>query len=61
MENNRVATARILVIDDEEGMREGCRRALVSAGHAVDAAPDLATGREFIKFGTRNMTWLILS
>ena len=34
------APARILVIDDELGMREGCRRALVPQGHHVDTAAD---------------------
>ncbi len=33
-------TGRILVIDDELGMREGCRRALVPLGHQVDVAAD---------------------
>jgi len=35
--------ARILVIDDELGIREGCRRVLEPAGYAVEVA---ATGRE---------------
>ncbi len=34
---------RILVIDDELGIREGCRRTLESEGYAVEVA---ATGRE---------------
>jgi signal transduction histidine kinase len=38
----------ILVVDDEVGMREGCRRALSPAGYAVDVASDLATGLEMI-------------
>jgi len=29
--------ARILVVDDEKGMREGCRRILASEGHIVQA------------------------
>jgi two-component system, sensor histidine kinase and response regulator len=40
--------AQILVIDDEPGMREGCRRALRSVGHAVETAPDLTTARDLI-------------
>jgi two-component system sensor histidine kinase/response regulator len=32
--------ARILVIDDELGMREGCRRTLTPLGHQVDVAAD---------------------
>ena len=35
--------ARILVVDDELGMREGCRRALTAVGHQVETA---ATGDE---------------
>jgi signal transduction histidine kinase len=37
---------RILVIDDETGMREGCRRALAPAGYIVDTAADLTTGQD---------------
>ncbi|MCL6430449.1 MAG: response regulator [Anaerolineae bacterium] len=33
-------TGRILVIDDEPGMREGCRRALSAVGYQVDVAAD---------------------
>jgi len=33
-------SARILVIDDELGMREGCRRALTPLGHYVEVAAD---------------------
>jgi sulfhydrogenase subunit beta (sulfur reductase) len=36
--------ARILVIDDEFGIREGCRRALSPQGYAVDVAGDAAEG-----------------
>jgi len=32
--------ARILVVDDELGIREGCRRALEAEGYEVDAAED---------------------
>ncbi len=35
-------SARILVIDDELGMREGCRRALAPLGHQVDVASDVS-------------------
>ncbi len=34
---------RVLVVDDEAGIREGCRRVLSSNGYEVDLAP---TGRE---------------
>jgi signal transduction histidine kinase len=43
--------ARILVVDDEMGMREGCRRALTPAGYRVDLAPDLTRARELIAVG----------
>jgi signal transduction histidine kinase len=33
-------TVRVIVIDDEEGMREGMRRALQRQGYAVDTAQD---------------------
>jgi signal transduction histidine kinase len=36
--------ASILVIDDEVGMREGCRRALTSQGYRVDVAEHGAEG-----------------
>ncbi len=53
MEDNRdgnvqVGGARILVIDDETGMREGCRRALHPHGHVVDTAANIATGRRML-------------
>jgi signal transduction histidine kinase len=38
--------ARILVVDDEAGMREGCKRALSPVGYTVDTAADLASGLE---------------
>lgn len=36
--------ARILVVDDEKGIREGCRRVLLSEGHHAEIAPDGETG-----------------
>jgi signal transduction histidine kinase len=47
--NSNESAATILVIDDEAGMREGCRRALTPAGHLVDSAADLATSLELIR------------
>ncbi len=41
--NEVVTSGRILVIDDELGLREGCRRALRRFGYEVDVA---ATGEE---------------
>jgi len=35
---------RVLVVDDEPGVREGCRRVLVAEGHAVDVAADARRG-----------------
>jgi len=43
MENKTESRDRILVIDDELGLREGCRRALTRQNFEVDVA---ATGRE---------------
>ncbi|MCC6444884.1 MAG: response regulator [Armatimonadetes bacterium] len=40
------AKGKILVVDDERGMREGCRRILVPEGYAVDMAAD---GEEAIR------------
>ena len=39
-------TARILVIDDEQGIREGCRRVLQAEGYVVETA---ATGQEGLR------------
>jgi two-component system sensor histidine kinase/response regulator len=47
--DHQESPATILVIDDEIGMREGCRRALSPAGYAVDTAPDLSTGMDLIR------------
>ena len=37
---------KILVIDDEAGIREGCRRALSPQGYAVEVAGDATEGLE---------------
>ena len=39
----------ILVVDDEKGIREGCRRILMSEGHSVDVAEN---GEEGLKLVT---------
>lgn len=36
---------RVLVVDDEEGMRQGCLRALQPAGYAVDLAESVTAAR----------------
>jgi len=36
--------AKILVVDDEMGIREGCKRALVTEGYAIDLAEDGTVG-----------------
>jgi DNA-binding NtrC family response regulator len=36
--------ARVLVIDDDPGIRDVCREILELAGHTVDVAPDGAVG-----------------
>ncbi|MBU0606462.1 MAG: response regulator, partial [Armatimonadetes bacterium] len=43
------ATPRILVIDDEQGVREGCRRVLLAEGHAVDIVEDAFKGLDLLK------------
>jgi two-component system phosphate regulon sensor histidine kinase PhoR len=45
----------ILVVDDEKGLREGCRRILVSEGHVVDAAENGKIGLEMVKSGTYDL------
>ncbi|UCB45276.1 MAG: response regulator, partial [Spirochaetota bacterium] len=41
--------SRILVVDDEAGMREGCRRVLTSEGYKVETAEDGIGGLELFK------------
>ena len=38
----------ILVVDDEKGIREGCRRILVSEGYAVDTAENGRVGCDMV-------------
>jgi signal transduction histidine kinase len=41
-------TARILVVEDDPGMREGCRRALAPSGYDVHVASSLTSGLELM-------------
>ena len=49
VENDREPGTRILVIDDERGMREGCRRALSPLGYTVETASNMAAGLQQIQ------------
>lgn len=49
---------RILVIDDELGIREGCRRALVPEGYQVDIAATINEGQQKIKEGKYDLVLL---
>ena len=40
---------RILVIDDEAGVREGCRRVLTEAGYETDVVPGAVSGLERLR------------
>lgn len=52
--------ASILVIDDEAGIREGCRRALTPLGYDVDVAPTGATGLRKLREGAFDLVLLDL-
>jgi len=49
LENTTSKQANILVIDDERGIREGCRRILTSNNHIVDVVENGLQGFEFIQ------------
>ena len=51
MVDEREEQASILVVDDQEGMREGCRRVLTPAGYRVDTAPELNTALDLVQSG----------
>lgn len=44
-------TVRILVVDDEKGIREGCRRILAAEGYAVDVAQNGKEGCDLVLSG----------
>lgn len=46
------AGSRVLVVDDEPGMREGCRWVLSAEGYDVDLAKDGLQGLEKLKTGS---------
>lgn len=46
-----ITPARILVIDDEQGVREGCRRVLRSEHHEVEVAADALEGLDRLRQG----------
>ena len=50
---------RILVVDDELGIREGCRKVLLSEGYRVETAEDGVSGLEHIGKGDRFAAALI--
>jgi signal transduction histidine kinase len=56
--NGATAGSRILVIDDEQGIREGCLRALRPAGFRVETAATLAEGRRRIEAETFDLVLL---
>lgn len=49
---------RLLVIDDEQGIRDGCRRVLAPEGYAVDTAGTITEGRQAIEAGGYDMVLL---
>ncbi len=49
MANEDESQTTILVVDDELGMREGCRRVLVPAGYNVNTASDLVTAHNLMQ------------
>ncbi len=49
MDESADLQARILVVDDELGMREGCRRVLSPLYHTVDTAENVAMALEAIR------------
>src|SRR5512133_1777126 len=42
-------SVNILVVDDEKGIREGCRRILTGEGYAVDVAENGKQGLEMVR------------
>jgi signal transduction histidine kinase len=49
LEQSDTPRAKILVVDDEVGMREGCRRALTPVGYLVDTTAEVTSGLEMAR------------
>jgi signal transduction histidine kinase len=49
---------RLLVIDDEQGIRDGCRRVLEPEGYRVETAGTIAAGRAAIESGDFDLVLL---
>jgi signal transduction histidine kinase len=49
---------RLLVIDDEQGIRDGCRRVLEPEGYRVETAATIAAGRSAIQSGDFDLVLL---
>jgi signal transduction histidine kinase len=49
---------RLLVIDDEQGIRDGCRRVLEPEGYRVETAGTIAAGRAAIENGAFDLVLL---
>lgn len=50
----------ILVVDDEKGIREGCRRILTSEGYAVDVAENGKLGLDMVKAASYDLIFVDL-
>ncbi|MFN2290335.1 MAG: sensor histidine kinase [Anaerolineae bacterium] len=49
MNGEQGTTARILIVDDETGMREGCRRALTPVGYGIDTTDSTSSALNLIQ------------
>ena len=49
MNEEQGTTPTILIVDDETGMREGCRRALVPAGYRVDTTASTSSAMDLVQ------------
>ncbi|MBA4417457.1 MAG: hybrid sensor histidine kinase/response regulator [Syntrophus sp. (in: bacteria)] len=48
-------TIHILIVDDEKGIREGCRRVLLSEGYSADTAENGKVGLEMVRAGSYDL------